>query len=94
MLFNEHTIKVFKTVSVKFARASQSSTRYGVQVFPYVKVWDAYAMGEARPIASSKAQIDTCQANHFSSEVVKEDLKIFLNILCNNDPGSKSSGGT
>ena len=51
------------------------------KAFPLVKVWDPSLLGEARPIAAQRRQIDRCHANHFESWTVEADLNVLLNIM-------------
>ena len=53
------------------------------KAFPQVKVWDPSLLGEARPIAAQRRQVDRCHANRFESWTVEADLNVLLNIICN-----------
>ena len=54
-----------------------------------VLVWDAFAMGSARPIAATVRQIQRCPANHFDSLTVAADLTTLLNMICNAHGGQR-----
>ena len=48
-----------------------------------LRVWDVWALGEARPLAETRAQIAGCHSNHEHSEDIDVSIQVLLNGLCN-----------
>ena len=50
--------------------------------FPDALWWDTRAMTEARPLAVIKANAESCVSNHMDSQLVEDDLSIFMHFIC------------
>jgi len=50
-------------------------------------VWDVWAVGEARPVAETRAQAAACVNGHEPSEDVSVENNILFNLLCDGEEG-------
>lgn len=50
--------------------------------FPNALWWDTRAITEARPLDALKANSESCNSNHMDSQLVEDDLGIFMHFIC------------
>jgi len=73
--FRRYTAKWQAIMTTLFKRTVDAA-------FPDALWWDTRALGEARPMAVQRAQVERCVTNHMDSVLVEQDAHVLMHLLC------------